>query len=73
MTNEAIITGMTVINPGEKAMNEMRHGIFAFLDTGVLKPVIGHEFSLEEASIAHKSLMETSGSGRTIFKIREES
>ncbi len=73
MSNEAIVTGMTVINPGEEAMNEMHHGIFAFLDTGVLKPVIGHEFSLEEASAAHKSLMESSGSGRTIFNIREES
>ena len=71
MTNEAMITGMTIINPGEEAMNEMRHGIFAFLNMGVLKPVIGQEFSLEEATEAHKSLMETSGSGRTIFEIRK--
>lgn len=72
MTNEATVTGMTVSAPSKEAMKEMRHGLLSLLKVETLKPVIGNEFSLDEGPAAHKSLMETSGNGRTIFNILSE-
>ena len=72
MTNEASITGMTFTYPTEEEMQEMEHGINAFLKSGVIKPVIGKKFSLDEPKEAHEALMGSSGNGRTIFVIAEE-
>lgn len=72
MTNEASITGMTFTYPTEEEMQEMEHGINAFLKSGVIKPVIGKKFSLDEPQEAHEALMGSSGNGRTIFVIAEE-
>lgn len=72
MTNEASITGMTFTYPTSDEMQEMEHGINAFLKTGVLKPVIGKTFTLDEPQKAHKALMESSGDGRTVFLIDRE-
>lgn len=72
MTNEAIVTGMTTTRPTEEEMKEMQHGVIALLKIGVIDPLIGNEFTLDEPVEAHKALMETSGNGRTVFIINEE-
>lgn len=72
MTNDATITGMAFTYPESKDMVEMHHGITALVQSGFLKPVIGQVFSLEEATQAHKHLMNSSGDGRTILEINKE-
>lgn len=72
MTNEAIVTGMAFTNPSTGDLHEAHHGISAFVENGTLKPMIGDVHSLDEASQAHKNVMETSGNGRTLLEIRPE-
>jgi NADPH:quinone reductase-like Zn-dependent oxidoreductase len=72
MTNEATVTGMTVASPSKKDMQEMQHGVIGLLNIEAIKPVIGNQFTLDEGTEAHKSLMNSSGNGRTIFNIIDE-
>lgn len=72
MTSEAIVTGMTFTYPTKKEMKEMQYGVNALLEIGAIRSLIGNEFTLDEPVEAHKSLMESSGNGRTIFVVQEE-
>lgn len=72
MSNEATVTGMTFTFPTEEEMNELYYGVSALLKTGVIDPLIGEEFTLDQPVEAHKALMESSGNGRTVFIISEE-
>lgn len=72
MTNEAIVTGMTFTSPTEKEMKELTYGVNALLESGAIHSYIGNKFSLDEPVKAHKTLMESSGNGRTIFLVTEE-
>lgn len=72
MTSEAIVTGMTFTYPTQKEMKEMQYGVNALLEIGAIRSLIGNEFTLDEPVEAHKSLMESSGNGRTIFVVQEE-
>jgi len=72
MTNGAIITGMVVGNIDAKAVHEMYHGITAFIESGVVQPIIGDKFPLDQAAQALNNVMETPGNGRTIIEIAKE-
>lgn len=72
MTSEATVTGMTFTYPTKEDMDEMIHGVTALLEMGAIQPIVGDQFTLDEAGKAHTALMETSGNGRTIFVIAEE-
>ncbi len=72
MSNEATVTGMAFTDPSEKVMHEVQHGVRALINSQFLKPVIGQKFTLNEATEAHKHMMESSGDGRTIFEIVKE-
>lgn len=73
MTSEAIVTGMTFRYPTQTEMREMQYGVNALLEIGAIQPLIGNAFTLDEPIEAYKSLMESTGNGRTIFVVREES
>lgn len=72
MSNDATVTGMAFTHPKPEDLHEMYHGITALVKSGFLKPTIGKIFTLEEATEAHKYLMESSGSGRTVFEVHKE-
>lgn len=72
MGNEAHVTAVNVSHMTDEARDEAFHGIFSFIGSGVLKPIIGEKFTLDEPVEAHKELIEGSGNGRTVFVITEE-
>lgn len=72
MSNDATVTGMALTHPKPADLHEMYHGVTALVASGFLKPLVGKIFTLDEAEAAHKYLMESSGSGRTVFEIQKE-
>jgi len=67
MMKESDILGMTLWNTPEKEYNESLYGITAFLQTGVLQPQIGKEFSLQNAKEAHQYIMNQNAKGKIIL------
>ena len=72
MGTEAIVTAVNVgkmpAKDKESAWEELRK----FLTDETVVPLIGRQFSLNEATEAHQEMMEGSGNGRTVFLIAEE-
>lgn len=69
MSNDATVTGMAFTYPNPQEMMEMKSGVYALIASGSIKPIIGKKFTLEEASEAHRYLMDSSGNGRTVFEV----
>lgn len=69
MSTDASVTGMSFINLRKDEAKEMYHGVKALVAKGLVKPVIGRKFNLNEIREAHKHLMGSSGDGRTIIEI----
>jgi NADPH2:quinone reductase len=49
-------------------MARIHAGIRAGLESGVLKPVIGREMSLDDAVASHKAVLEPGAFGKIILK-----
>jgi NADPH2:quinone reductase len=69
MGKDATIYGMSLFNASEKDFTEIHQAIYEGLKEGSLKPVIGKEFSLSEASRAHREVIENKAFGKIILKI----
>jgi NADPH:quinone reductase len=67
MGRRASIRGFTLwgITPIEEA--DIHAGIFAGLENGTLRPVIGKELPLAEASRAHKEILEPGSAGKIVL------
>jgi NADPH:quinone reductase len=67
MGRRASIRGFTLwgITPTEEA--DIHAGIFAGLENGTLRPVVGKELSLAEASRAHKEILEPGATGKIVL------
>ena len=67
MGRRASIRGFTLwgITPTEEA--DIHAGIFAGLENGTLRPVIGKELPLAEASRAHKEILEPGSAGKIVL------
>jgi NADPH2:quinone reductase len=67
MGRRASIRGFTLwgITPTEEA--DIHAGIFAGLENGTLRPVVGTELPLAEAARAHKAILEPGSSGKIIL------
>jgi NADPH:quinone reductase len=67
MTRRAAVLGFTVwaVQPAEVA--EIHAGLFAGLENGTLRPVVGKRFPLAEAAHAHKEILEPGASGQIIL------
>ena len=46
---------------------EIHAGIFAGLENGTLRPVVGKELPLKEAARAHKEILEPGSAGKTVL------
>jgi NADPH:quinone reductase len=67
MGRRASIRGFTLwgITPAEEA--DIHAGIFAGLENGTLRPVVGKELPLADASRAHKEILEPGSAGKIVL------
>jgi NADPH:quinone reductase len=67
MGRRASIRGFTLwgITPTEEA--DIHAGIFAGLENGSLRPVVGKELPLADASRAHKEILEPGSAGKIVL------
>jgi len=67
MARRASIRGFTLwaITPAEEA--DIHAGLFAGLENGTLRPIVGKELPLAEAARAHKEILEPGSVGKIVF------
>lgn len=70
MSREAMITGVMLFNATQKERSEAHAAIQAGIETGWLRPIVGKEFPLEEASQAHTDIVSGSGAlGKMVLTV----
>ncbi|XP_016132612.1 quinone oxidoreductase isoform X2 [Sinocyclocheilus grahami] len=70
MMKETSIIGVALYNTTNKETSECAAALFAGMETGWLKPVIGPEYTLDKASQAHEDIINSPGaSGKMILII----
>jgi NADPH:quinone reductase len=67
ISREATILGMTVFNATDRELQSIHSAIHAGLENGTLRPVIGREMKLSEASLSHHAIMESSAYGKIVL------
>ena len=67
MGKEATIRGMSLFNAPDEAMAEIHREIGKGLSEGYLIPEIGRTFSLEEAPLAHREVIESRAYGKIVL------
>lgn len=67
MGKEANIHGMNLFNTPPDLLEQIQAAIVAGLEQGFLKPVIGREFPLEEAAVAHTAVLEQGALGKIVL------
>jgi NADPH2:quinone reductase len=58
---------MTLVNASREELAGIHAGLLAGLETGTLTPVIGREFSLDQAAQAHVAVMEPGARGKIVL------
>lgn len=69
MSREAIVYGMTLFNTPAAQIREILTDVSEGLSDGSLAPIIGEEFSLEEASQAHSAVGKSGARGKIVLTI----
>ncbi len=64
---EAVILGMSVFNATERETASIHAAIGAGLENGTLRPVIGQEMPLADASRAHRRIIEATALGKIVL------
>lgn len=72
MMKEADILGTALWNAPAQEYKESMHAIGAFLESGVLRPIIGEEFGLEDAVKAHIEILNKKARGKMVLSINRE-
>jgi NADPH:quinone reductase len=67
MARDSAILGMTLFNAGESDLKTIHAGIIAGLGNMTLRPVIGKEISLKDASLAHQAVMDKGAYGKIVL------
>lgn len=67
MMRRASIRAFTLWALTETEEAEIHAGVFAALENGTLRPVVGKEIPLAEAARAHKEIMEAGASGKIVL------
>jgi NADPH:quinone reductase len=67
MARDAQILGMTLFNADDSDLRAIHAGLAAGLSNSTLKPVIGKEFLLEDASKAHSTIMDRGAYGKIVL------
>ncbi|MBX4262912.1 NADPH:quinone reductase [Clostridium estertheticum] len=69
MIKEADILGMAILNVHPDEYKESLYAVSAFLQSGILHPEVGEEFSLADAAKAHKQIISKKAHGKMILSI----
>lgn len=67
MSRDASILGMTLFNATEPELASIHAALFAGLENGTLRPVIGQKMTLAEASRAHHAVLEPGAYGKIVL------
>ncbi|MFI5449853.1 MAG: NADPH:quinone reductase [Candidatus Bathyarchaeia archaeon] len=67
MLRDATILGMLLFNVSDRQAAGIHAALFAGLENGSLRPVVGKEMSLSEASRAHREIMEPGAYGKIVL------
>jgi NADPH2:quinone reductase len=67
MTRRASIHAFTLWGITEAEEKEIHAGLIAGLENGTLRPVVGKELPLAEASRAHKEILEPGAYGKIVL------
>ena len=67
MGKDAAVLGMTLANVSSLDMAQIHAELVAGVGDGTLKPVVGREFPLDQASAAHRAVMEPGAFGKIVL------
>jgi NADPH2:quinone reductase len=67
MSRDASILGMTLFNANEGEIQSIHRALYAGLESGTLRPIIGKKFPLAKAADAHVALMESGAYGKILL------
>lgn len=67
MARDASILGMVLLLASPEDLVGIHAGLYAGLQNGTLKPVVGKEFPLEDAARAHAAVMEPGAYGKIVL------
>ncbi len=67
MSREAAIFGVLVFMATDREVAETQATLRAGLENGTLRPIIGKEFSLGDAALAHRHIMESKAEGKIVL------
>jgi NADPH:quinone reductase len=68
MTRDAAILGMTLFNATAEDLRSINAALYAGLEAGTLRPVVGKTLPLAEAGRAHREVLEAGAQGKIILK-----
>jgi NADPH2:quinone reductase len=67
MSRDAAIFGMSLANAPAKDIDSIHAALFAGLENGSLRPVVGREMRLSDAAKAHAAVLEPGAYGKTVL------
>jgi NADPH2:quinone reductase len=67
MARRAAVLGFTIWATQPAEITEIHAGLFAGMENGTLRPVVGKKFPLPEAAQAHKEILEPGATGQIIL------
>ena len=69
MAREASIVGMVLLNASSEALQATHRSIYAGLENGSLRPIVGTKLSLDDAAEAHRKVMEPGARGNIVLSL----
>jgi NADPH2:quinone reductase len=67
MARDSAVLGMTLFNAGETDLASIHAALWAGLSNGTINPVIGKEFAMHDAALAHTAVMEKGAYGKIVL------
>jgi NADPH2:quinone reductase len=67
MSRDAAILGMTLFNANEGEIQSIHRALYAGLENGTLRPIVGKKFSLAQAAEAHVAVLESGAYGKILL------
>ena len=67
MSRNADIRGLTLMNAAPQELKSIHAALYAGLESGALRPVVGRELPLAEASRAHREIREENAYGKIVL------
>jgi NADPH2:quinone reductase len=68
MTRDAAILGMTLFNATAEDLHSINAALYAGLEAGTLRPVVGKTLPLAEAARAHREVLEPGARGKIVLR-----